>query len=231
MAAHRTDPAGPTLGAAHRSLRDQVADELRERIVSGALAPGSRLVERTLAEELGVSRVPVRDALVQLRGEGFVTEIPRKGVVVTTVSEHDVRELFDVREALEVLAVRQATERAGTDELRRLRATLDASEAAIQASDKREIGRCNQAFHDQITAMAHNELLASMLEPLEGRLHWLLRQNDDPTQLHAEHEELCQAIASGDVAVAQEVSLRHVHTSRDLCLDLLFPGRGPEPTR
>ncbi|MGW5237319.1 GntR family transcriptional regulator [Monashia sp. NPDC004114] len=221
MPADRTDLAAPTLGAAHRSLRDEVADELRDRIVNGTLEPGQRLVERVLAEELGVSRVPVRDALVQLRGEGFVTEVPRKGVFVTAMSEHDVRELFNVREALEVLAVRLATEGTDQAELRRLREILDQSAAAIRASDVLEVGRCNQAFHDQITAMAHNDLLASILEPLEGRLHWLLRQNDDPSTFHDEHEEIYRAVASGDVVVAQEVSLRHVRTSRDVCLRLL----------
>lgn len=221
MAADRTDLTGPTLGSTHRSLRDQVADELRDRIVNGALEPGQRLVERVLAQELEVSRVPVRDALVQLKGEGFVTEVPRKGAFVTSMSEHDVRELFNVREALEVLAVRLATESQDRHGLRRLREILDESASAIRASDAVEVGRCNQAFHDQITAMAHNDLLASILEPLEGRLHWLLRQNDDPSRFHDEHEEIYEAIASGDVLVAQEVSLRHVRTSRDVCLRLL----------
>ncbi len=221
MAADRTDLTGPTLGSTHRSLRDQVADELRDRIVNGALEPGQRLVERVLAQELEVSRVPVRDALVQLKGEGFVTEVPRKGAFVTSMSEHDVRELFNVREALEVLAVRLATESEDRQGLRRLREILDESASAIRASDAVEVGRCNQAFHDQITAMAHNDLLASILEPLEGRLHWLLRQNDDPSRFHDEHEEIYEAIASGDVLVAQEVSLRHVRTSRDVCLRLL----------
>lgn len=221
MAADRTDLTGPTLGSTHRSLRDQVADELRDRIVNGALEPGQRLVERVLAQELEVSRVPVRDALVQLKGEGFVTEVPRKGAFVTSMSEHDVRELFNVREALEVLAVRLATEGQDRHGLRRLREILDESASAIRASDAVEVGRCNQAFHDQITAMAHNDLLASILEPLEGRLHWLLRQNDDPSRFHDEHEEIYEAIASGDVLVAQEVSLRHVRTSRDVCLRLL----------
>lgn len=221
------DVAVPTIGSSHRSLREQVADAIRERIMSGELTPGTRLVERTLAEELGVSRVPVRDALNLLKGEGFVTDVPRRGVVVTRLSREDVAELFDVREALEVLAVRLATERATPEQLRGLKALLREANQAIRAKDISSLGRCNQAFHDLITTIAGNALLASMLEPLEGRLHWLLRQNDDPSLLHREHLELYQAIASGDVDTAARTSLEHVRTSRKLCLDLLYP-RGVE---
>ena len=216
----------PSLGASHRSLREQVADAIRERIVGGELPPGTRLVERTLAGELGVSRVPVRDALNLLKGEGFVTEVPRRGVVVTRLSRHDVDELFDVREALEVLSVRLATERASTEELRELKALLKEAGAAIRANDQTAVGRFNQAFHDAITRIAHNDLLATLLEPLEGRLHWLLRQNDDSTPVYKEHIELYDAIASGDPDHAAAVSLKHVRTSRELCLSLLYDKDG-----
>ncbi|MBO9521541.1 MAG: GntR family transcriptional regulator [Nocardioidaceae bacterium] len=210
------------LGSAHRPLREQVADVLRERIISGELNPGARLVERTLADQLGVSRVPVRDALNLLKGEGFVTEVPRKGVVVTELSRHDAVELFDVREALEVLAVRLATARATREELDELGEVMAEAATALRAEDVSALGRCNQAFHDRITAIAHNDLLASMLEPLEGRLHWLLRQNDQPELLHREHVALYRAIASGDAEKAESLALAHVRTSRRICLDLLY---------
>ncbi len=212
----------PAIGATHRSLREQVAEVIRQRIVSGDMPPNTRLIERTLAEELGVSRVPVRDALNLLKGEGFVTEVPRRGVVVTQMSRHDVEELFDVREALEVLSVRLATARATPEELVSLEAVLDDAQAAISTEDKVGVGWCNQTFHDAITTIAHNSLLASILEPLQGRLHWLLRQNDDPMVLHMEHVELYDAIASGDVEEATRVSLKHINTSRTICHDLLY---------
>ncbi|MEO7130439.1 MAG: GntR family transcriptional regulator [Dermatophilaceae bacterium] len=211
----------PAIGVTHRSLREQVADAIRERIATGELPPGTWLVERTLAAELQVSRVPVRDALHLLKGEGFVTEVPGRGVIVTRLSGTDVTELFDVREALEVLTVRLATQHADATEVARLKERLDASAEAIQAEDSAAIGRCNQDFHDAITAMAHNELLASLLEPLEGRLHWLLRQNTDPHLLHEEHVALYEAIAAGDPEAAARSSLSHVQTSRTICLDLL----------
>ncbi len=191
---------------------------LRERILQGELAPGQRLVERTLAAEMGVSRIPVRDALNILRGEGFVSATPNRGMVVTPLSRQDIEELFEVREALEVLAVRRVTERATAEEIKQLERAIAESEAAAERDDAQAVGRCNQDFHDLLTAIAHNSLLASIMEPLEGRLHWLLRQNDDPQVLHDEHGALLEAIRSGDADLAAERSLEHVRTSRRIWL-------------
>lgn len=193
---------------------------LRDRILHGDLAPGQRLVERTLASELGVSRIPVRDALNILRGEGFVSALPNRGMTVTALSPQDVEELFEVRESLEVLAVRRATERATPDEIDRLEQSIAASEAAWERSDTDAVGRCNQEFHDLLWKMAHNSLLSSLMEPLEGRMHWLLRQNNDPRRLQAEHVAILAAIRSGDAELAARSALDHVQTSREIWLDL-----------
>ncbi|MCS3427630.1 GntR family transcriptional regulator [Leucobacter aridicollis] len=193
---------------------------LRDRILHGDLAPGQRLVERTLASELGVSRIPVRDALNILRGEGFVSALPNRGMTVTALSPQDVEELFEVRESLEVLAVRRATERATPDEIDRLEQSIASSEAAWERSDTDAVGRCNQEFHDLLWKMAHNSLLSSLMEPLEGRMHWLLRQNDDPRRLQAEHVAILAAIRSGDAELAARSALDHVQTSREIWLDL-----------
>ena len=210
------DVAGPlpTLGSTQRALSERVAGELRDRIIKGDLAPGTHLVERTLAESLGVSRVPVRDALNLLKGEGFFPQQPRRGVVVTRLSSRDVEELFEVRLALEVLAVRLASERATDEDLRRLEDSLAESTAAIEAHDSERLHRANEDFHDAIIASAHNHLLASLHEPLMGRLHWLLRQNEEPLPLHAEHEHLYDAIMSRDPEKASVASQAHIRSSR-----------------
>ncbi|MFF8818560.1 GntR family transcriptional regulator [Leucobacter sp. NPDC015123] len=193
---------------------------LRDRILHGELAPGQRLVERTLASELGVSRIPVRDALNILRGEGFVSALPNRGMTVAALSPQDVEELFEVRESLEVLAVRRATERATPDEIDRLGESIAASEVAWERADTAAVGQCNQEFHDLLWKMAHNSLLSSLMEPLEGRMHWLLRQNDDPRRLQAEHVAILAAIRSGDAELAARAALDHVQTSREIWLDL-----------
>lgn len=202
------------------SLQAQIVDLLRERILSGALAPGLRLVERTLAAELGVSRLPIRDALNVLRGEGFVSALPSGGVVVTPFTADDIEELFEVRESLEMLAVSNAAERATPEEIELLDASLVATQAAYASGDALAVAKCDQEFHDLLWRLAHNSLLLSMMEPLEGRLHWLLRQHNDPQLLLSDHVALVEAIRSGDPEQAKYRASKHVCTSRRVWLAL-----------
>ena len=213
------------LGLAHTPLRSQTRDEIRQRIIDGRLTPGTRIVERELAAELQVSRVPVREALRMLESEGFLEVVPRRGVVVKRMTRRDVEELFDVRQSLEVLATRRATERITAEDLARLRSILDGVDRAIAADDTEEIGRGNEKFHDAIIAMADTNLLAAMLEPLQGRLHWLFRQNQNADELQREHRTLYDAIASGDPERAAAQALAHVLENRDVARELLFDGR------
>ena len=214
------------LGMAHVPLRDQVRDEIRQRIIDGRLEPGTRIVERELAAELAVSRVPVREALRMLQTEGFISVVPRKGVEVRSLSRVDVVELFDVREALEVLATRRAAETATPARLRRLGQLLAKARKAIDTGDPAAAGAANDAFHDEIIRLADNGLLASMLEPLQGRLHWLFRQIADLDALWEEHKELFDAIASGDPDRAAAQALHHVRANREVALEMLFEDDG-----
>ena len=215
------------LGMLHTPLRDQVRDELRRRIADGRLQPGSKMVERELAEEFGVSRVPVREALRTLETEGFVQVVPRKGVVVRHLSRRDVEELFDVREALEFLAPRRPTEQATQAERAPRRQVLAAGAAALARGHAAGAQESNEAFHDAIVRFAHNDLLASLLEPLQGRLHWLFRQNEDVSELLHEHEGLFAAMASRDSEHAATLALEHVRVNRQIALRILF-GTGDE---
>lgn len=215
------------LGVAHTPLRDQIREQLRKRIIDGRLPPGARLVERELAAELGVSRVPVREAVRMLESEGFVQVVPRRGVVVKQLSRTDVEELFDVRESLEVLATRRAAENSRPADLRRLAQHLKKARRALDTGKIEQFGDANEAFHDEIIALARNQLLAGMLEPLQGRLHWLFRQIDNPERLWEEHRRLYDAIASGDPELATTQALSHVRINRDIAMRLLFD----EPTR
>lgn len=221
-ATHTPTDAMSTIGATHQPLRERVRDLVRDRIVRGEFAPGDRLVERVLAEEMGVSRVPVREALTLLKGEGFVQDVPRRGVIVTVLAKEDVDDLFDVRVALEVQCARLASTRATDDEIQALAAIADEADAALARGDVDAIADLNQAFHDAVPRMAHNRILASTLEPLEGRLHWVLRQNRSPEILLAEHRELVEALALRDADAAADVALRHVDTSRALCHEIMF---------
>lgn len=215
----------------HRPLaatRERVREALRERILTGVLKPGDRLVERELAEDLGVSRVPVREAIRSLEAEGFlVVQSPRR-VVVRQLARVDVEELFDVREALESLAAGLAAERAGKPELRRLERLLAESARATQRGDGARITVLNTRLHDEIVAIAGNGLLSRVIQPLEGRLRWLTSQNEHWSDLLDEHRKLVGAITSGDAGQSREYAAEHVRVNREVTLRALF-GDGERP--
>ncbi len=197
-------------------------DELRERIAPGALPPGARLIERDLADQLGVSRVPVREALRMLEAEGMVHTVPRKGVVVNRLSRRDVEELFDVREALEVMGCRRAAEHGTEEGFLELKDLLGQARAAVEAGDPALIAQANAAFHEQITVLADNHALAALMEPLRSRMRWLFAQTDDPGHTVEEHEELFSAIVSRDADAAAACAVEHVQSNRKTVLDMLF---------
>lgn len=200
-------------------LRDSVRERIRRGIADGRWTPGARLVERDLADEFAVSRVPVREALQMLEGEGFVELLPRRGAVVRQLTPAVVSDLFDIRQALEVLAARRAAERIDDDGLVRLRQVLEDGARALAADDHAWSGSANTAFHETVLDLAGNEPLRDVLEPLSGRLKWLFRQTRDHPRVQSEHEQLYAALAARDPELAGAVALAHVRASRHMVLD------------
>ena len=210
------------------AVRERVLATLRQEIIAGRLRPGDRLVERDLAERFGVSRVPVREAIRALVAEGFVLfETPRR-TVVRRLTPTDVKELFELREALEVYAAGLASARASEKDLAELAELLDQAAAATAVGDAETITDVNTRFHDRILGMAGNNLLISVMEPVDGRLRWLTRQNEEWPQLLTEHRELYEAIASGDPDRARAQALAHVRANYRSTVRHLF-GAGELP--
>ena len=195
---------------------------LKKRIIEVDLQPGQRLVERDLADELEVSRIPLREALRLLAAEGLVVLVPHRGALVSPFTPADVRDLFDVRENLEVLAARLAAERADAEGLARLTRCLESARSATEWGDKAEIAAANARFHAEIVTLSDNALLETMMRPLNARMEWLFRltADRDPHQQCAEHTELYEAIAAADPARTAEFALRHVVSGRDIALRL-----------
>ncbi|MFF2139602.1 GntR family transcriptional regulator, partial [Streptomyces sp. NPDC058193] len=208
--------------AGRPSLRDLAYETLRRRIIEVELQPGERLVERDLATELEVSRIPLREALRLLAAEGLVVLVPHRGALVAPFTPGDVRDLFDVRESLESLAARLAAERADEDGLARLAAGLDAAREATRAHDRAAIAAANAAFHTDIVELASNALLSGVMRPLEARMHWLFRltARRDPDQQCAEHERMYEAIAARDADLAARLAHEHVADGRAASLAL-----------
>ncbi|MGX5696024.1 GntR family transcriptional regulator [Agromyces soli] len=194
----------------------RVTRAIRDQILDGVRAPGSKLVERDLADELGVSRVPVREALKTLVAEGLVTQRPRTWAVVREFTPADVADLNEVRSALEVLTFRLAANRRTSEGLERLRAVLDAELEAAAAGDVARARRAAADFHETVTSIAGNELLFEIDGLLRSRIRWLLVQHEDLAEVGAEHEALYDAIAQRDVGRASTLILAHMGNIRYL---------------
>jgi DNA-binding GntR family transcriptional regulator len=196
----------------YQPLRGDVCARIRERIVDGKYAAGSRLVERTIAADLGVSRVPVREALQTLVREGFAVERDTGGTAVRAYDDDEIDELFDVRAALEGLLVEQLTRT--SNDLAPLRESLDDALRRLETGDDAGAIAANAGFHEVMASLGQGPLVRQLLTDLDQRMRWLLRQHADPAAIHAEHQELVEAIDSRDVERAREVNERHLRTSR-----------------
>ncbi|TDQ00931.1 GntR family transcriptional regulator [Labedaea rhizosphaerae] len=189
---------------------ERVTRQLRDEILDGARAPGDRLVERDLAADLGVSRVPVRDALRVLVAEGLVTPRPRSWAVVRAFTAADVANLNEVRAAFEPLTFRLAAQRRTDEGVERLRALVTDELAAARAGDAVRARRAAADFHEAVISLAGNDLLAELHGVLRSRLRWLLGQHDDLMAVAEQHEQLCAAIAAGDLALVDELAAAHL---------------------
>ncbi|MER5710961.1 GntR family transcriptional regulator [Streptomyces sp. NPDC053253] len=217
-------PAAPPAGDTPRSLRERVYEELRERIIEAELPAGTRLVEREIAEELRVSRVPVREAMQRLEAEGFLSVRPRRGSVVTEFGPEDAEHLFDVRENLEGLAARLAARHAGAQELRALEELLARARAAAESGRLREAVSLNADFHRAVVGLSGNPLLVELMAPLDSRLRRLFRLTSaasDGEPMCGAHERLYEAIRDHDEAGAESLARAHVAATRASALRLL----------
>lgn len=209
-------PGEPRLGDVHPPLRELAATELRRLILSGELAPGSRLVEDRLAERLGVSRNPIREALRALSAEGFVEVLPRRGACVALLSPADAENLFDVRMALEPVGARLAARRGTAQGVLGLRALLAQSQAATEAGELDRLADLNTAFHCAVVALGGNDYLTSVSGPMVRRAQWVFRHGAAARAPHSwsEHRDLLEAVASGDEGAAEAEARRHVAAAR-----------------
>ncbi|MCX5084527.1 GntR family transcriptional regulator [Streptomyces sp. NPDC056121] len=198
---------------------ERVTRQLRDDILDGVRKPGSKLVERELAAQIGVSRVPVRDALRVLVAEGLVTPRPRTWAVVREFTPTDIADLNEVREALEVMTFRLAAQRGDRVGLGRLRSNLDEELAAARAGDAVRARRAAADFHETVTSMAANELLSELEGTLRSRMRWLLGRHDDLLAMAQEHEALYAAVADRDVARVEELVVQHLENSRRAIAD------------
>lgn len=210
-------------------LRDQVAEQLQELIVTGVLAPGERLLETDLAEQLGVSRNPVREALTLIAQRGWVDLRPHHGAVVHAPTPKEVADFFHLRRVLEAEAARLAAARVTPDDLAALRAVHARGIAALDGGDGAELARLNADFHAVITRAADNVMLGEVLDRLKDRLEWYFRPVATARGRDSwdEHAAILAALELGDAERAAEVVIAHTSATADRYHQ--HHGR-PEPT-
>jgi DNA-binding GntR family transcriptional regulator len=198
---------------AHLPLAVKVANTLRARILRGELAGGTRLVESTLSEELGVSRVPVREALRLLSVQGLVVIAPRRGATVSLMGETQIREMLEVRATLEALNAQLAAQRHDSEQLVMLRAILEEAAQLKQTNDIARYIAINARFHEVLDQLANNTVLQEMMRPLRARTAMLFAVKDDAHIIRSceEHESILKAVVAGDKELAALLARRHVY--------------------
>lgn len=199
-----------------KSLREQVYDHLRLLMSRGEIQPGAFINQDELAARLGVSRTPLRDALLQLEAEGFVAILPRRGVRVETLTVEDVRHMYEVVGALEGAAVLSAFPSLGRSELAALRRLNREMRTALLAEDFDRYYDANLAFHDVFLDRCGNEQLVRIVRRLKQRLYdWPRRRGfvkEWELASLEEHAAFAQLVAEGDATRAAD-HLRDVHWS------------------
>jgi DNA-binding GntR family transcriptional regulator len=194
------------------AARDQVYLALREAIVAAELEPGRQLSENELAERLGVSRTPVREALVRLRDERLIAIVPQLGTFVTLISPQAVADANFVREALECSAIRLATERIDDVQLHELQVNLAAQDRAVQDDDPTAFDALDETLHRLLCEASGHDIAWSLARRANGHLDRIRRlslpQPEYLGEMHADHREVVAAVAEGDADRA-ESALRH----------------------
>lgn len=195
-------------------LRDVVFNTLRQAILRGELKPGERLMEIQLANKLGVSRTPIREAIRKLELEGLVLMIPRKGAEVAEITEKSLKDVLEIRRALEDLAVRLACEKITKEDLKELKKAGDEFKKVLKSQDITEVAEADVRFHDVIYLATDNPKLIQLLNNFREQMYRFrveyLKKDEVRPQLLAEHDEIIKYITEGNKEEASRVVTRHI---------------------
>ena len=201
------------------ALYQEVAERLRERIFAHELPPGSWVDEQALAEQYGISRTPLREALKVLASEGLVTLKPRRGCYVTEISDRDLDEVFGVMALLEGECAHLAASRADEAGLARLRAIHAELERAASGHDINGFFEANQAFHQAVQEIADNRWLQHVITDLRKVIrlsrHHSLFSEGRLQQALAEHRDILDALLARDAATAETRMRHHIRSGRE----------------
>lgn len=198
------------------SVAERVADELRLQLAEGALLPGARLTESTIAEDLGVSRNTVREAFAELASERLVVRHPNRGVFVASLEAADVHDVYTVRRAIEVSALRAG---GSPEDVAAVRAAVEEGKRAAAAGDNEALGTANQHFHGAIVALARSPRLNSIMSQVLAEMRLFFHKATVDAQFYqhylADNEAICAALESGELDRASDLLLAYLVRSED----------------
>jgi DNA-binding GntR family transcriptional regulator len=199
----------------HKPLREIVADEIRAMIVSGVIAPGQRLIEEPLAEQLGVSRNPVREAIRSLEATGLVEVIPRRGAYAVHLNSRDIRQIQDLRRVIDAWVVQQAALRHTAADLERIDNCIRVGKRASRAGDSVRAGEMHREFHLAIEAATGNQYATLAIEPLRQRTEVVFSVLAEHRGVRSwdEHQRIRDAIASRDPELARKLMEEHIEAA------------------
>jgi DNA-binding GntR family transcriptional regulator len=210
---------------AYLPLRDVVFNTLREAILRGDLVPGERLMELQLASKLGVSRTPIREAIRMLEQEGLAITIPRKGAIVAGMTEKEMQDVLEIREALEELSVQVACDKISDEEIARLRKNMKNFQRALETGDLKKMAQADVEFHDVIYQATDNQKLINMLNNLREQMYRYrveyLKNPDNHQQLLDEHEAIYQGILERDKDAVTAMMRRHISNQVDVVKNII----------
>ena len=212
-------------------LRDVVFNTLRQAILRGELKPGERLMEVQLANKLGVSRTPIREAIRKLELEGLVLMIPRKGAEVADITEKSLMDVLEVRKALEELAVQLCCDKITGKEIEELHRAADDFRRILKTSDDvTEIAEADVRFHDIIYLATGNQKLIQILNNLREqmyryRVECIKRKESHPI-LIAEHEEIIRRIENKEKKEAADIVCRHIDNQAEVVTGVIRTTQG-----
>lgn len=199
-------------------LRDVVFNTLRQAILTGELKPGERLMEIHLADRLGVSRTPIREAIRKLELEGLVTMIPRRGAEVAQITEKSMNDVLEVRRAVDALCVELACERITQEELGKLKEACEHFEEAVKAGDVKHIAQADVALHDIIVQATGNQRLVQLVNTLSEQMYRYrfeyikdFRQHE---RLVEEHRIIYESIVGKDKETACKAAKEHIDNQK-----------------
>ena len=213
----------------YKPLRELVCECIRQAIIDGTFSPGERLMEIQMADEMGVSRTPVREAIRKLELEGFVVMIPRRGTYVADISIRDINEIYEIRACLDELAAGLAAERITDDELETLNRLLVEFGQHISVGDMEKIVEVDTAFHEVLYMASRNDRLHSIINNLREQVTSIRgRSMSYPGRLDdtmAEHRVLVDFIAARDVEGARNAARVHIENAEHTLMQSISPVR------